>query len=244
MSDYWSGLLVEGTGIAIELAIVYLIIWSLLDRHEKTKWRPARLRVVRALDRSFKTLFNAAFNVINPDTTTGPPEKDIERRKVYLEMAQHDLDELKRVVDLHNAALDPEIMGETSKFLENADVLLDKLYYFGNVYAPIENNVIYVSHPPFEECRAISEADAQLRKSYASALSAEGGLGESARTVEAIEDAWVRAEDAKENLSFDLENYEHRTDRLPVVYDRASLQQLPIPAGEGDFGAKVFNTNR
>ena len=170
----WQGLTVEMIGVAVELALVFLVIGIFASLRENWKWRPSRVQITKSLVRAHSEIFNACKNGMEPDHNVllqvDKGLSDAEKITKVWAMRVHftrqlapdhtGIEKLKKLVELNNQALNSDFLPLITEFIVAAEALVKSTLFFIESYHP-SNNAKRSGFAPFEE---ISKMEVNVKK--------------------------------------------------------------------------------
>ncbi|QOP42042.1 potassium channel family protein [Sulfurimonas marina] len=123
---------------------------ELLKKQENEQWRPARLLVARNLCRFHQTLFNALRYVVQHDYNVdlnghGFPKNFSQRqanawgKSVFIKPLDNDYEELKKLVEYNNVALDSNIQPKVISYIVNAKDIINTCKFVTDAYSDNQN---------------------------------------------------------------------------------------------------------
>ena len=177
--DFQLNLYAEALGVMTEVILITVVVSKILTYKEAKRWRPARLNVATKVVDVQRNLFNALHKVTDPDLQTNKKDHNIPEA-MSQEGANHwnksiiagpmkpALDELKKMVEYNNSALDSVLMPLVSDFLIAAEVVLCTIKYMLDAYDPKNPraNWKFNISIPSEELRKMEEVSKTIHKHY------------------------------------------------------------------------------
>jgi len=160
----WQGLTVEMIGVGVELALVFLVIGIFATLRENWKWRPSRVQITRSLIKAHSEIFNACKNGMEPDQNVllqvdeglDENEKTLKVWAMRVHFARQlspdhtGIENLKKLVELNNQALNSDYLPLITDFIVSAESLVKSTLFFIPSFDP-SNDKKRSGFAPFDE---------------------------------------------------------------------------------------------